>query len=296
MRIAIAGSSGFLGTRLVRRLLTDGHEVRRLVRRAPRGQDEIRWDPAAGGLEPSVLSTVDVVVNLAGANVAGRRWNQEYRREIRDSRVRSTASLATALAFAEPRPATLLNSSAVGFYGDTGDSAVDETAEPGEGFLADVCRDWEAATEPAQRAGVRVVKLRTGLPLDRRGGLLKPLMLPFRFGVGGRLGSGRQYVPWISVVDWLGAVCFLLDRVDLAGPVNLTGPAPVTNAEFTAALAGTLHRPALLAVPGVALRVAMGGFGVEALASQRVLPGVLTGAGFQFVHPDVRSALAAALR
>ena len=191
--------------------------------------------------------------------------------------------------------AVLLNASAVGYYGDTGDRALDEDAPPGDGFLADVCRAWEAATGPAEDAGVRVVHLRIGLPLDRDGGLLKPMLLPFRLGLGARLGSGRQYVPWIGLPDWLAAVRFLLDRADLAGPVNLTGPAPVTNAEFTRVLAEELHRPAVLAVPGPALRAALGGFGREALASQRVVPGVLTRAGFPFSQPDVRAAMRWAL-
>jgi uncharacterized protein (TIGR01777 family) len=294
MRIAVAGSSGFLGSRLVEALTADGHEVIRLVRRPPEGPAQARWDPAAGILDPALLSTVDAAVNLAGANVA-RRWTAAYRRRIRDSRVDTTNTLARAAAAADPRPAVLLNASAVGFYGDTGNRAVDEQSPPGEGFLADVCRAWEAATHPAEDVGVRVVHLRTGLPLDTGGGLLKPLLLPFRLGVGGRLGSGRQYWPWISMPDWLGAVRFLLNRGDLSGPVNLTGPAPVTNAEFTRVLGELLHRPTLLPVPAPALRLALGDFAGEALASQRVLPGALTGAGYAFAHPDVTAALRTAL-
>jgi uncharacterized protein (TIGR01777 family) len=188
-----------------------------------------------------------------------------------------------------------LNASGVGYYGDIGDRAVDEHAGPGEGFLADVCRAWEAATGPAETAGVRVLHLRTGLPLDRAGGLLKPMLTTFRLGVGGRLGNGRQYLPWIGLPDWLAAVRFLLDRDDLAGPVNVTGPEPVTNAEFTRVLSALLQRPALLPVPRLALRVALGEFGNEATASQRVLPGVLTKEGFAFTQPDVTTALRWAL-
>jgi uncharacterized protein (TIGR01777 family) len=301
MRIAIAGSSGFLGTHLVADLTGAGHEAVRLVRRPPRGPSEVRWDPRAGALDPAVLSTVDAVVNLGGANV-GRYWTGAYRRKIRDSRVDTTATIARALAAVRSAavgggqgPTTWLNSSAVGFYGDTGARPVDEESPAGEGFLADLCRAWEAATGPAEDAGVRVVHLRTGLPLDREGGLLKPMLLPFRLGLGFRLGSGRQYLPWIGLPDWLGAVRLLLDRADLAGPVNLTGPEPVTNAEFTRVLANLLHRPALVSVPRIALRAALGGFGDESVASQRVRPGVLTKAGFAFGYPDVRAALEWAL-
>lgn len=297
MRIAIAGSSGFLGTHLVADLTGAGREVVRLVRRPPRGPSEVRWDPRAGSLDPAVLSTVDAVVNLAGANV-GRYWTAAYRRKIRDSRIDTTATIARALAAATAAGGgtrTWLNASAVGFYGDTGDRAVDEDSPAGDGFLADVCRAWEAATAPAEDAGVRVVHLRTGLPLDREGGLLKPFLLPFRLGAGFRLGNGRQYLPWMGLPDWIAAVRLLLDSTDLAGPVNLTGPAPVTNAEFTRVLADLLHRRALLAVPRIALRAALGGFGDESTASQRVLPGVLTKAGFPFGYPDVRTALEWAL-
>jgi uncharacterized protein (TIGR01777 family) len=290
MRILIAGSSGFLGTRLVRTLTEDGHKVQTLVRREPRTTSETRWDPDHGRVDAGVIAGADAVINLAGANVGGKRWTSAYKRELRDSRVDTTATLARAIAETDG-PAVLLNSSAVGFYGDTGDRPVDEQAPGGTGFLADLCREWEAATAPAQAAGVRVVHLRTGLPLDRDGGFLKPLTLIFKLGAGGKLGSGDQYLPWISLPDWLAAVGLLLKRDDLAGPVNLTGPNPVTNAAFTRALARQLHRPALIPVPRLALRAALGEFGDEALASQRVLPGLLTNAGFDFRYGDVTSAL-----
>jgi uncharacterized protein (TIGR01777 family) len=294
MRILVAGSSGFLGTRLVRALADDGHKVQRLVRREPRAADEVRWSPDRGHVDPGVVAQADAVVNLAGANVGGKRWTSAYKRELRDSRIASTATLARAIADTTADtggPTVLLNSSAVGFYGDTGDRAVDERAPAGTGFLAALCRDWEAATAPAREAGVRVVHLRTGLPLDREGGFLKPLMTIFRLGFGGKLGTGDQYLPWISLPDWLDAARLLLARDDLAGPVNLTGPNPVTNAAFTRALAAQLHRAALVPVPRLALRVALGEFANEALASQRVLPGVLTNAGFEFRFRDVTSAL-----
>ncbi|MET8307549.1 TIGR01777 family oxidoreductase [Micromonospora sp. NPDC005173] len=297
MRILLAGASGFLGTRLVDRLSADGHQVTRLVRRPARDPRERRWDPAAGQLDPATVAESDAVVNLAGAGVGDKRWNDDYRRLIRTSRVDSTSTLATAIAGlpAADRPQVLLNASAVGWYGNTGDRVVEEDAPAGEGFLADVCRVWEAATRPAEDAGVRVVRLRTGLPLHRDGGLLKPQLLPFKLGIAGRLGSGRQWLPWISMADWLDAIRFLLDHADIAGPVNVVGPNPVTNAEFTRELARQLHRPAIIPIPALALKVVLGGFAHEALTSTRVLPAVLTRAGYQYHHPDLRTALHAAL-
>ncbi|NES29637.1 TIGR01777 family protein [Micromonospora terminaliae] len=297
MRILMAGVSGFLGTRLVDRLTTDGHQVTRLVRRAPRTPDERQWNPSAAQLDPQVVADADAVVNLAGAGVGDKRWNDAYKGLIRSSRVDSTTTLAITIAGlpAADRPAVLVNASAVGWYGNTGDRTVEEDAPAGEGFLADVCRVWEAATRPAEDAGTRVVRLRTGLPLHRDGGMLKPQLLPFRLGVGGKLGNGRQWLPWISLYDWLDAVAFLLARDDLAGPVNVVGPAPVTNAEFTRELARQLHRPAIMPIPALALKVALGGFAHEALTSTRVLPGVLGKAGFAWTHPDLPGALRAAL-
>ncbi|MFI0795478.1 TIGR01777 family oxidoreductase [Micromonospora rubida] len=297
MRILMAGTSGFLGTRLVDRLKADGHQITRLVRRPARTPDERRWNPSAAQLDPAVVADADAVVNLAGAGVGDKRWNDEYRRLIRSSRVDTTTTLAITIAGmpTADRPAVLLNASAVGWYGNTGDRVVEEDAPAGEGFLADVCRVWEAATRPAEDAGVRVIRLRTGLPLHRDGGLLKPQLLPFRLGVAGRLGSGRQWLPWISMADWLRVAQFLLERDDVAGPVNGVGPAPVTNAEFTRELARQLHRPAVVPIPALALKVALGGFAQEALTSARVLPGVLTRAGFAYRHPDLPGALHAAL-
>lgn len=293
MQILIAGASGFLGSRLVPHLRQAGHEVIPLVRRPPR-RGEVRWDPAAGVLDGTVVAAADAVINLAGAGVGDKRWTAQYKKVLVDSRVDSTHTLARAIAAAPRRPGVLLNSSAVGYYGDTGERAVDESSPAGEGFLADLCKVWEAATRPAEDAGTRVVLLRTGLPLARDGGLLKPLYVQFRLFAGGPMGSGRQYMPWISVPDWLDAVTFTLDR-ELSGPVNLTGPQPVTNAEFSAALARVMHRPSLLPVPGFALRAAVGEFGGEALASQRVLPAVLVREGFSFAHRTVDEALQQAL-
>ncbi|WP_433282509.1 TIGR01777 family oxidoreductase [Micromonospora sp. CA-244673] len=297
MRILMAGVSGFLGTRLVDRLTADGHQVTRLVRRAPRTPDERRWNPSAAQLDPQVVADADAVVNLAGVGVGDKRWDDAYKGLIRSSRVDSTTTLAITIAGlpAVDRPAVLLNASAVGWYGNTGDRTVEEDSPAGEGFLADVCRVWEAATRPAEDAGTRVVRLRTGLPLHRDGGMLKPQLLPFRLGVGGKLGNGRQWLPWISMRDWLDALTFLLAREDVAGPVNVVGPAPVTNAEFTRELARQLHRPAIMPIPALALKVALGGFAHEALTSARVLPGVLGRAGFAWTHPDLPGALHAAL-
>jgi hypothetical protein len=297
MRILLAGSSGFLGTRLGDRLRAEGHDVSRLVRRPPGGPGEIRWDPAAGQLDPNALAGVDAVVNLAGAGVGDKRWNDRYRHVLRASRVDTTQTLARTVAArpAGDRPKVLLNASAIGWYGDTGDRPVEEDAPAGDGFLADLCRVWEAATGPAETAGVRVVRLRSGYPLHRDGGYLKPQLLPFRLGLGGPMGGGRQWMPWISLHDWLAAVLFLLARDDLAGPVNVVGPAPVTNREFTRELAAALHRPALIPIPGFALKVALGGLATEALSSARVLPGVLPRAGFAYRHPTLREAMHAAV-
>ncbi|MEV6377237.1 TIGR01777 family oxidoreductase [Micromonospora musae] len=297
MRILMAGASGFLGTRLVDRFTADGHRVTRLVRRPARTPDERQWQPSAAQLDPAVVADADAVINLAGAGVGDRRWNDEYRRLLRSSRVDSTTTLAITIAGlpAEDRPKVLLNSSAVGWYGDTGDRAVEEDAPAGEGFLSDLCRVWEAATRPAEDAGVRVVRLRTGLPLHRDGGMLKPQLLPMRLGISGKLGGGRQWWPCLSLADFLSAVTFLLDREEVAGPVNVVGPAPVTNAEFTKELARQLHRPAIMPIPALALKIVLGGFSVEALSSSRVLPGALTRAGFTYRHPDLRSALQSAL-
>ncbi|HEY0697739.1 MAG TPA: TIGR01777 family oxidoreductase, partial [Micromonospora sp.] len=255
------------------------------------------WNPSSGHLDPADVAGADAVVNLAGAGVGDKRWDDAYRNLIRSSRVDSTTTLATTIAgLPEPdRPAALLNASAIGWYGDTGDRPVTEEEPAGDGFLADVCRVWEASTGPAEAAGVRVVRLRSGYPLHRDGGFLKPQLLPFRLGIAGRLGSGRQWMPWISLADWLSAVVFLLGREDVAGPVNVVGPAPVTNTEFTRDLASALHRPAIVPIPALALRVVLGGLAAEALTSARVLPGVLERAGFQVTHRDLPAALRAAL-
>ncbi|MGX6601755.1 TIGR01777 family oxidoreductase [Micromonosporaceae bacterium Da 78-11] len=297
MRILMAGASGFLGTRLADRLRGAGHELTHLVRRAAQRPDEATWTPAQGQLDPALVAAADVVVNLAGAGVADKRWNARYKSLLRSSRVDTTGTIARTIAQLPEadRPATLLQSSAVGWYGDTGDREVTEEAPAGSTFLADLCRVWEAAARPAEDAGTRVVMLRTGLPVDSSGGLLKPLLLPFRAGAGAKIGGGAQWMPWIALTDWLGAVDFLLEREDVAGPVNVVAPHPVTNADFTKAFGRAVHRPALFAIPGFTLDVALGEFAGELQRSQRVLPTVLERAGFTWACPEIDKALRAAL-
>jgi uncharacterized protein (TIGR01777 family) len=296
MRIAIAGSSGLIGSALVAGLRRRGHEVLRLVRRAPAGQGEIRWDPRApgGALDPAALAGVEAAVNLAGAGVADRRWTESYKAELRRSRIGSTGALVTALTALGTPPQVLLQGSAIGWYGDTGGAAVDESAPNGTGFLPGLVRDWEAAAAPAAEAGIRVVTLRTGIVLSAHGGALGQL-LPFRLGLGGRLGTGTQMMSWITLADLTAIASFLLTAPELSGPVNLTTPGPVTNAELTATLASVLHRPALLAVPVPVLRLALGGVASELLSSARVLPSKLVTAGYEYRYPELRPALTAVL-
>jgi uncharacterized protein (TIGR01777 family) len=291
VQIAITGSTGLIGTALVRALRDEGRTVLRLVRRQADADDEVRWDPF-GDVDAAALEGVDAVVHLAGAGVGDHRWSESYKRQIRDSRVEGTRTLSRALAGLDHRPKVLLSISGVNFYGDTGDLTVDESGPLGEGFLARLSRDWEAATQPAADAGIRVVLARTGVVLSPEGGLLGKVLPLFRAGLGGRLGSGRQWMSWVSLHDHVTAVRFLLDG-DLAGPVNLTSPQPVRNADYTKAVGAALHRPAPFVVPAVALRLALGEFADEGvLISQRVLPDRLLKAGFAFRHPDVGTALA----
>jgi uncharacterized protein (TIGR01777 family) len=298
MKIAVTGSSGLIGSALVPLLVADGHEVLRLVRRTPRTADEHRWEPAHHRLPPGLFDDVDAVVNLAGVGVADHRWTAAHKQAVLSSRVDATTTVSEALAAAaaaDPdRERVLLSASAVGYYGDTGDRIAEESAPAGTDFLADVCVAWEAATAPAADAGIRVATLRTGLVLAR-GGLLGRLAPLFKLGVGGKLGNGRQYMPWISLADEVDAIRFLL-TAPVSGPVNLTAPTPVTNADFTAALADVVHRPALLTVPGIALQVVLGEFArVGALAGQRAVPAALEAAGYRFSVTDLRAALAQAL-
>ncbi|MBH1933543.1 TIGR01777 family oxidoreductase [Streptomyces sp. AV19] len=295
MRIAITGSSGLIGSALVRSLEADGHEVTRLVRRAPRSAAEVRWDPASGRLDPRALAGCTAVVHLAGAGIGDHRWTAAYRKEIRDSRVLGTTAVAEAVAALDAPPAVLVSGSAIGVYGDGGTEALDEDSPAGEGFLADVCREWEVATAPASRAGVRTVLARTGLVVSRHGGAWQRLFPLFRLGLGGPLGNGRQYWSFIALRDHVAALRHALDTETLVGPVNLTAPLPVTNREVARVMGRVLHRPALLPAPAPALRLALGGMAADVLASQRVLPGRLLGSGFEFAHPDIESAVRAAL-
>jgi uncharacterized protein (TIGR01777 family) len=297
MKIAITGSSGLIGSALVTALHRDGEEVIRLVRRAPRSADEVSWDPLAprGGLDPAALRGVEAVVNLAGAGVADHRWTSSYKEEIRASRVTGTHALASLLAGLDSPPSVLLSGSAIGWYGDTGGREVDESAPAGPGFLAGVVKDWEAAADPARQAGVRVITLRSGIVMARKGGVLGRLLPLFRLGLGARLGPGTQVMSWVAAADWTRIARFLLDNQEVSGPVNLTSPNPVTNAAFTSALAAALHRPAVLSVPSPVLTLALGGVTSDLLSSARVLPRRLSDAGFEFSFPDLAGALAAEL-
>ncbi|MGW7265434.1 TIGR01777 family oxidoreductase [Streptomyces sp. NPDC054842] len=295
-RIAIAGASGLIGSALARSLTADGHEVVRIVRRAPRAKDEVRWDPAAQRVDAAGLAGCAAVVNLAGAGIASRRWTEDYRRKIRDSRVLGTAALAEAAASLDAPPRVFLNGSAIGFYGDTGDRAVDETAPPGDGFLPSVCVEWEEAAGAAREAGVRTVFARTGLVVAKEGGAWARLFPLFKAGLGGRMGDGRQYWSYISLHDEVAALRHLLDTESLSGPVNLTAPEPLTNAEVTEAMGRVLRRPTLFAVPAPVLRTALGGMSGDVLGSQRVLPSRLLDSGFAFAFPSIDAALRSALR
>ncbi|GAA3445589.1 TIGR01777 family oxidoreductase [Planomonospora venezuelensis] len=297
MTIIVTGSSGLLGSALVTALRADGVRVVRLVRRAPQGGDESFWNPAKGLVDPAALEGAEAVVHLAGAGIGDRRWTEQHKREVLRSRVEGTRTLANALAGLSARPAVLLSGSAIGYYGDTGDRAVDESDPPGEGFLPEVVRAWEAEAEPAAAAGVRTVRLRTGLVLSRRGGMLPRILPIFKLGLGAPLGSGRQYWSWITIDDWVHAVRHILGDRGIEGPVNLTSPEPVTNAAFTAALGRALRRPTMpLAVPGPVLRAAIGGFAQEGvLTGQRVVPRRLLDTGYTFRHIHLNEALPAVL-
>jgi uncharacterized protein len=298
VKIAVSGASGLIGGALLPALRADGHEVLTLVRRTPRTVDEHRWDPQHRRIDPTLLADVDAVINLGGTPIRPRPFTAGYKERLLRSRIDATTTiseaLATAVAADPGRPRVLLSASAVGYYGDTGSRTVTEQEPAGEDFLAQLCAQWEAATAPAEAAGVRVVRLRTGLVLDRKAMLMQILGRVFRLGLGGRMGSGQQYWPWISLTDVVGAVRHLL-TTDVSGPVNLTGPAPVTNAEFTRELARQVHRPAVLPVPGFAINLALGEFGRSSVtAGQRALPARLEESGYRFTHADFVSALRAA--
>ena len=290
MRIVVTGASGLVGSSLVPFLTTGGHEVVRAVRGAA-GTGEVRWSPETG-FDPALLAGADAVVHLAGEGIANARWSAAVKERLRASRVKGTRAVAETVARASPRPRTLVVASAVGFYGDRGEEPVDETSAPGTGFLCDVARDWEAAADPARAAGVRVVHLRFGVVLSAAGGALRRMLLPFRLGVGGVIGSGAQRMPWISIDDAVGAVHHVLVRDDLAGPVNVVAPETATNREFTKTLGRVLGRPTIFPMPAFAARIAFGEMaGPLLLTGQRVLPKRLAESGFRWRHGTLESAL-----
>ena len=306
MRVAITGSTGLIGSALTRSLLIDGHQVLRLTRGAGTasagardagdGSESATWDPKAGTVQPGALEGVEAVVHLAGAGIGDKRWNDAYKRELRDSRVLGTQTIARAIAGLDVKPRVLVSSSAVGYYGDTGDRVVDEHAPAGTDFLGRLCVEWEDAAAPAAAAGVRVVYPRTGLVVSANGGAWGKLFPLFRVGLGGRLGSGRQYWPFISLADHIAALRFAVDNDDVVGPLNFTAPEPLTNSEITKAMGRALHRPAIASVPEFALKIAVGEFASGITGSCRAVPAGLLKAGFVFQYPRIEQSLDAVLR
>lgn len=291
LRVAITGASGLIGSDLAAKLTDDGHQVIKMVRRAPSAPDEVRWDPGSGEVDLAGLSGVGAIVHLAGAGVGDHRWTDSYKAEILNSRVNGTQAMARAAAQLDPKPAVFLCASAIGYYGDRGDLELDEDSSKGVGFLSDVVADWEQACEPAHQAGIRVVNARTGLVVSERGGAWEKLLKQFKLGAGGRLGSGNQYQAFISLRDEVRALEFLINHGSLDGPVNLTAPNPVTNKVSTQALASLLGKPAIIPAPAFALKIALGEFASDVLSSARVLPKKLEKAGFHWDDPTINDAL-----
>jgi uncharacterized protein (TIGR01777 family) len=292
MRVAVTGSTGFIGEAVVAELAAAGHEPVRVVRHnVPDHLSAIRWDPARGEIDSTGFADVDAVIHLAGEPIAARRWSQQQKAKIHDSRVLGTALVAETMASLE-RPRVLVSASAIGYYGDRADEVLTEDSAAGTGFLSDVCEDWEQATAPAEKAGARVVHARNGIVLSADGGSLAEQLPFFRFGLGGRFGSGRQWWSWISLDDAVAALLWLLDT-DISGPVNVVSPNPVSNAEYTRILGRVLRRPTLVPTPKPAVWVKLGRELTEALvyASTRVEPAALTAGGFEFSHPDLEPAL-----
>ena len=285
-RIAITGASGLIGSALVGYLKSEGHTVQRLVRRAPVSPDEIQWDPKTGYVDIEALRGVDAVIHLAGVGVGDKRWTKKFKAEILNSRLLGTTAIAKAVS--EVKPQVFISASAIGWYGDSGNRAVVETDSAGNDFLATVCKEWESAADLA--GDVRTVKIRTGLVLDPTGGALGKMLPLFRIGLGGKLGSGKQWWSWITLHDVVRAIVFSLDH-KISGPVNLTSPNPVTNQEFTSALARAMKRPALFPAPAIGLKIALGGFASEVLGSKKVIPTALSEAGFTWDYPHITSAL-----
>lgn len=293
MRILVTGASGLIGRAACTKFARDGHTVLRAVRRdGAVGSGEVAWNPRARTIDAAALEGIDAVLHLAGAGIGDKRWTDSYRREILESRTLGTTLIAETIAALQRKPAVLLSASAIGFYGPRGDEELDESSARGEGFLADVCAQWEAATAPAEAAGVRTVHLRTGIVLDRSAPAVKKQLPLFRLGLGGKFGNGRQWQSWISLEDEIGAISHLLGS-SLSGAVNLTAPTPVTNAEFTRTLAKVLKRPAVLPIPSFGPKLLLGTELADALlfTGQRVLPTALQRDGYRFVHPTLEIAL-----
>ena len=297
MRILVTGSTGLIGSALIPLLRAGGHEIVRLVRAQTCPQSgEIQWDPAAGKLDASALEGFDGVVHLSGENIGEGRWTASRKQRIYDSRIKSTQLLSESLARLRQPPRVLVGASAIGYYGDRGDELLQEDSAPGSGFLADLCRNWEAACEPAAEKGIRVVNLRNGVVLSGRGGALPRMVLPFRFFVGGKVGAGKQFLSWIALDDTVALILHALSTDALQGPVNAVGPNPVSNLEFTRTLGRVLRRPTVFPVPAFIIRLAFGQMGEELLlASQRVEPARLMTTGFAFRYPQLEGALRHAL-
>jgi len=298
-RVILSGASGMLGSAIRRALEARGIGTLQLVRRNPAGRGELEWNPYSDPAiaDPTLLEGASAAIHLSGASVAAHRWDESYKREMTASRVDSTRRIAKMLAGLRQPPRSFLVASAVGIYGDRADELLDESSRPGSGFLAGLCAEWERAADPAREAGIRVVHLRFGIVLGSGEGALKQMLPAFRLGLGARIGRGRQWISWIGLNDVIGAVLFALERQEISGPVNVTAPKPVTNAEFTQALARELRRPAFLSMPAFAVKLMFGQMADEALlASARVQPRKLLEAGFRFSEPAVEDALAAALR
>lgn len=293
MDVLVTGAHGLVGTALIPRLRAEGHGVRRLVRGEPEGADDVTWDPRGGTIEAAAIEGIDAVVHLAGAGIGDKKWTPDRKRLILESRTQGTRLLAEALAGLDRAPRVLVSGSAVGYYGNRGDDPLTEEAPPGDDFPAQVCLAWEGATAAAAEAGIRVVTIRTGVVLAAHGGALSRMLVPFRLGLGGRIGSGRQYLSWIALADEVGAILHVLQNERVSGPVNLTAPNPATNSEFTAALGRAMHRPTVLPTPVAALKVVYGGELVQHLLveGQRVLPRVLETTGYTFLHPRLDDAL-----
>ena len=296
MKLVVAGGSGLIGSALIKDALSKKHEVIQLVRHKPKHQHEVQWNPDKFEVEIDALNDATAIINLSGAGVGDKRWTKNYKKLILTSRVNATKTLAEAITRLNNPPSVFVSSSAIGFYGDTAENAVDENAELGEGFLSDVVFNWEYAAQKVKQHKIRVVHPRTSLVMSKRGGVLKKVLPIFKLGLGGKLGNGKQFWSYISLEDEIRAIYHLINDSRLTGGVNLSTPNPVTNKEFTKSLASALNRPAFLSVPSLALKIALGEFSIEVLGSSRVLPSKLIASGFKFNHPDILSTLNSALK